>query len=149
MDRRKFLATIGTGTAAALAIPKVTFGQSRNPDRIITLDSPGAKIIRIFKNGHQVGCVYWVNVDTKQYRRTALWMDFAYGGPWEGSGRIVRHPSMSDRTKISFGHLHKADAEQGGFVHLLPQDHTYPIDQYPVVSYRGQGPIQWDPKANK
>lgn len=143
MDRRKFLAAMGLGTAA-LTIPTIALGASKKPDRIITLDSPGSKCIRLLKDGHQIGCVYWANVDTKQYRRTAFWMDFA-DIPWDG-GRIVRHPNQADMKKITYGPLHRADLDQtyvgpamkGTMVESQDPNKvswSYLIDQYPVVDY--------------
>lgn len=152
MNRRKFVTAVGVGVAASLVASKIAMGQSRKPDRIITLDSPkdAAKCFRIFKGGQQIGCVYWANVDTKQYRRVALWVDFALASdfaaePWDG-GRIVRHPNQAGKSKIVFGPLHWADldmmyegpAMKGTRVASSNHDKeswSYPIDQYPVVDY--------------
>jgi len=114
-------------------------------ERIITLDSPGAGYIRLLKGGKQLGVVYWANLDTKEYHRTALWMDFI-DGPWEGGGRIVRH--RADVTEMTHSTLHELDANDAGLAHLLPANRKYSIDQYPVVDYLNQYPAYGDPKAN-
>lgn len=144
MDRRKFMTAMGAGTAIALMLPKTAFGLSKpKSPRYITLDSPGSKVIRVLKGGHQIGVLYWVDLETRRYRRVALWVDFA-DSPWDG-GRIVRHPSQADMSKITYGPLHRADmnltyegsAPKGARIASGPDKETwsYPIDQYPIVDY--------------
>ena len=147
MIRRDFLAHIGIGTAALLVAPQLAFGKDAKGDRIITLDTPGAGHLGLFKNGMQIGVVYWANLDTKQYRRIALTMDFLEG-PWEGGGEIVRHPNLANVTHIGYRSLHIADAEAAHKGHLLPVDGKYRIDQYRMVDYLSPFPTKADPKAN-
>lgn len=129
MNRRNFLAALGLASTA-IAIPAFALRQ----DRIITKGDPNAPRIRIVKNGKQVGLCYWVNLDTREYRRVALWVDFA-DKPYDG-GRIVRHPCQADRTTIAY-HF-DADLELPvGHWDYIPKDWSYPIGHYPVVDYEG------------
>jgi len=142
MNRRNFLANMGLG-ALALTIPSIA---SASPlgDRIITANPPNTKFIRLLKNGQMLGVVYWANLDTKQYRRSALWMDF-FDGPWEGEGRIVRHPEHTGKHKITFGPMMRADRDMScdllGVEYSAHEpamvSYSYSIDQYPVVDYPG------------
>jgi hypothetical protein len=102
--------------------------------RIITQDDPNGQHLILLKGGRQIGMIYWVNLDTKGYRRVALWVDFV-NGPWEGEGRIVRHPSQADMSKITYSFSQALDMEGTEHPDKIPLDQTYPIDQYPIVSY--------------
>ena len=116
MNRRAFLG-VGAGVAAGLLLPRP--GAASGP-RILIRDFDW---IKLYKGGQQHGLVYWTNLDTKQYRRLALEIDFA-NGPYDG-GRIVRHPYQANASKITYapiGHL---------------PTRTYLIEGYPVVPYSG------------
>lgn len=150
MDRRTFLAVstqMGIG-AAGLALASQVSGASppRFGDRIITLDTPGPKCFALYKGGKQIGLVYWINLDTRQYRRCALWVDIASKGPWEGDGRIVRHHQYADKSNVSVAYSkvtfrlphHPDDAD--GTPHEGPYERTYAIGHYPVVDYPSRFP---------
>ena len=129
MNRRNFLATLSLASTAialpALALPALALRQ----DRIVTKGDPNAPYIHLVKNGKQVGLCYWANLDTREYRRVALWMDFA-DKPYDG-GRIVRHPSQMGMLEITH---HDSNA---GHWDYIPKDWSYPVGHHPVVDYEG------------
>lgn len=134
MNRRKFLTGMGMGAAALAIAPKLAFGQEAHNPRIITnrqTHAPGC--FRLFKNGQQIGMIYWANLDTKEYRRTALESDFweADGtwpaGPWDG-GRIVNHPNQADKTTVTAAAI-VIDSK------VIMEARTYSTAHLPVVDY--------------
>ena len=130
MKRRDFLTNLAVASAAVAVAPSLAFGQPLGP-RIITNtvqeDDPRYGCFRLFKNGQQIGLVYWANLDTKAYRRGAMESDFWEGGPWDG-GRLVRRkdvPASEVLTYPSWRYLTGVS---------LPQ-RDYPIGHFPIVEY--------------
>lgn len=125
MERRKILQGIGAFAALAM-LPKLALGDTPKGPRILTLDMEDRfkRCFKVLKNGHQVGLVYWANLDTKEYRRAALILDFQCG-PWEG-GRLVRHEEYAASTEIILGQEMESN--------FFPR--KYNIQGLPVVPYK-------------
>ena len=138
MNRRKFLTGMGMGVAALALAPKLALGQEAQEAQIVRKEDPHAGMIRILKNGLQVGVVYWANLETKQYRRAAIVSDFWPEGSWDG-GRLVRHSEQSNQVTVSFkNRAHYMD----GVGEVGPGVSVYPIKHLPIVDYPSwSGPL--------
>ena len=120
MNRRQFLNAFGLGLIA-LSIPRIAKAQAVNGKRIITLADPAGKHIKLMKDGHQIGLVYWVNLDTGEYRRVPAstggqacgWTSWT--GPGTGAGSCGIPPRRARRSFTS-GHSARPCARRIGIL---------------------------------
>lgn len=139
MYPKKYITILGMGYSDKIA-ELVPTSQSfeTSTDYIVTIQDsdPLPRYLQVFKGDQQVGLIYWVNLQTKQYRRVAMWSDI-FNTPWDG-GRIVRHFQHANVSHLYAGSI--ALQEQGipfefdGKGHLIANC-SVPISQFPVVDY--------------